>query len=105
MKNLFKTQMGVPTTIMRFDNGKEFIHHRMQSYAKQHGIRVESNTPHTPQQNGVVERCNRTLMEMARTQLNATGVSPMYLLEALRIRRYQLNRMPNTALARHISPF
>ncbi|GAX85200.1 hypothetical protein CEUSTIGMA_g12620.t1 [Chlamydomonas eustigma] len=71
LQKLLQTQMGVPTTIMRFDNGKEFINHRMMSYAKQHGIRVETTTPHTPQQNGVAERCNRTLMEMARTQLNA----------------------------------
>jgi hypothetical protein len=97
--------MGVPTTIMRFDNSKEFINHCMQSYAKQHGIRVETTTPHTPQQNGVAERCNRTLMEMARTRLNATGVSPKYWPEALRISRYQLNRMPDNALAGYISPF
>ncbi|GAX81736.1 hypothetical protein CEUSTIGMA_g9164.t1 [Chlamydomonas eustigma] len=105
LQKLFQTQMGVPTTIMRFDNGKEFINHRMMSYAKQHGIRVETTTPHTPQQNGVAERCNRTLMEMARSQLNAAGMSPMYWPEALRISRYQLNRMPNSALEGHISPF
>ncbi|GAX79016.1 hypothetical protein CEUSTIGMA_g6456.t1 [Chlamydomonas eustigma] len=87
LQKLFQTQMGVPTIIMRFDNGKEFINHRMMSYAKQHGIRVETTTPHTPQQNGVAERCNRTLMEMARTQLNAAGMSPMYWPEALRISR------------------
>ncbi|GAX78989.1 hypothetical protein CEUSTIGMA_g6429.t1 [Chlamydomonas eustigma] len=105
LQKLFQTQIGVPTTMMRFDNGKEFINHRMMSYAKQHGIRVETTTPHTPQQNGVAERCKRTLMEMARTQLNAAGMSPMYWPEALRISRYQLNRMPNSALEGHISPF
>ena len=43
-------------------------------YCNEHGISHNFSTPRTPQQNGVVERKNRTLEEMARTMLIASGL-------------------------------
>ncbi|KAL8088693.1 hypothetical protein AgCh_038463 [Apium graveolens] len=55
--------------ILRSDNGTEFKNLIMEEFCKNHGIKQEFSAPGTPQQNGVVERKNRTLIEAARTIL------------------------------------
>ena len=52
---------------IRTDNGTEFKNYTMQEFADDEGIKHEFSAPYTPQQNGVVERKNRTIIEMART--------------------------------------
>ena len=54
---------------MRSDNGGEYTAKRFQEYIKAEGVRHELTLPKTPQQNGVAERLNRTLVEMVRTML------------------------------------
>ncbi|KAK1603795.1 hypothetical protein QYE76_027468 [Lolium multiflorum] len=54
---------------IRTDNGTEFKNYTMQEFVDDEGIKHEFS-PYTPQQNGVVERKNRTIIEMARTMLN-----------------------------------
>ncbi|GJQ93489.1 retrovirus-related pol polyprotein from transposon TNT 1-94 [Tanacetum coccineum] len=58
-----------PVIIVRTDNGTEFKNQVLQEYFKSVGISHQSSSVHTPQQNGVVERRNRTLVEAARTML------------------------------------
>ncbi|KAK1666361.1 hypothetical protein QYE76_054520 [Lolium multiflorum] len=55
---------------IRTDNGTEFKNYTMQEFVDDEGIKHEFSAPYTPQQNGVVERKNRTIIEMARTMLN-----------------------------------
>ncbi|KAK1605364.1 hypothetical protein QYE76_029037 [Lolium multiflorum] len=52
---------------IRTDNGTEFKNYTMQEFVDDEGIKHEFSAPYTPQQNGVVERKNRTIIEMART--------------------------------------
>ena len=52
---------------IRSDNGTEFKNVRMEEYCDERGILQEFSAPYTPQQNGVAERKNRTLIETART--------------------------------------
>ena len=47
------------------------------------GIKHEFSTPYTPQQNGVVERKNRTLIDMARTMLDEYKTSDIFWCEAI----------------------
>ena len=54
---------------IRSDNGKEFDNTNIHEYCDEIGIKHEVSATYTPQQNGVVERKNRTLEEMARTML------------------------------------
>ena len=54
---------------IRSDNGSEFKNLQVGEYLEEEGIKHEFSTPYTPQQNGVVERKNRTLIDMARTML------------------------------------
>nr|GEZ43177.1 putative ribonuclease H-like domain-containing protein [Tanacetum cinerariifolium] len=53
--------------IIRCDNGKEFRNKEMNDFCLQKGIKREFSNARTPQQNGVAERRNRTLIEAART--------------------------------------
>jgi transposase InsO family protein len=60
---LVEKEVGQPIKILRSDGGGEYINHDMKNYLAQNGIRHETSTPDTPQQNGVAERYNRTLLE------------------------------------------
>jgi transposase InsO family protein len=55
---------------IRSDNGTEFKDSQIEGFLEEEGIKHEFSSPNTPQQNGVVERKNRTLLDMARTMLD-----------------------------------
>ena len=83
---------------LRIDRGGEFVSHEFDSYCDGVGIRWLLTAPYTPQQNGVVERRNRTLMEMARSMLKHKSM-PNYLWgEAIRHATYLINRVATRAL-------
>ena len=54
---------------VRSDHGKEFENSEFKFFCEDHGITHQFSAPRTPQQNGVVERKNRTLIEIARSML------------------------------------
>lgn len=83
---------------LRTDNGKEFITNSLQKYCTENGIRHEYTATYTPQQCGVAERLNRTLLDKVRSMFVETNL-PKYLWgEAIRCAAYQLNRSPTRAL-------
>jgi IS30 family transposase len=55
---------------IRSDNGTEFKNTQVKDFLDEEGIKHEFLAPYTPQQNGVAENKNRTLIEMARTMLD-----------------------------------
>nr|GEX05454.1 retrovirus-related Pol polyprotein from transposon TNT 1-94 [Tanacetum cinerariifolium] len=68
LKNIF-VRLQAPVIIVRTDNEIEFKNHALKEYFDSVGITDEASAAKTPQQNGVVERRNRTLVEAARTML------------------------------------
>ena len=60
--------------VLRSDNGTEFKNAAVEEYLASVGITHNFSAPKTPQQNGVVERKNKTLVEAAITMLNASGL-------------------------------
>ena len=68
---------------IRSDNGKEFENTIFAKFCDKHGIAHEFSAPKTPQQNGVVERKNRTLQEMARVILNSKKLFSKLCVEAV----------------------
>ena len=64
-----QNEKGVPIIKIRSDHGKQFENARFESFCEKNGIKKEFSTPKTPQQNGVVERKNRVIQEMARVVL------------------------------------
>ncbi|GJY67798.1 retrovirus-related pol polyprotein from transposon TNT 1-94 [Tanacetum coccineum] len=57
---------------IRTDRGTEFLNKTLHAFFKEEGIEHQTSTPYTPEQNGVVERRNRTLVEAAQTMLSAS---------------------------------
>ncbi|GJU06206.1 putative ribonuclease H-like domain-containing protein [Tanacetum coccineum] len=77
---LKQIQVGLNKTVrfIRTDNGTEFVNQVMSEYYEGVGIFHQKSVPRTPQQNGVVERRNRTLVEAARTMM-IFSKAPMFL--------------------------
>ena len=65
-----QNEKGIYITSIRSDHGGEFENESFQRFYEENGILHNFSTPRTPQQNGVVERKNRSLQEMSRTMLN-----------------------------------
>lgn len=84
--------------VLRTDRGGEFVSNDFKAYCEQVGITRHFTTPYTPQQNGVVERRNRTVVEMARSYLKQMKLPPGLWAEAVRHSVYVLNRLPTRAL-------
>ncbi|GJS19133.1 retrovirus-related pol polyprotein from transposon TNT 1-94 [Tanacetum coccineum] len=66
---MIQVRLKVPLRRIRTDNGTEFFNQTLHVYYEKVGISHETSVAHSPQQNGVVERWNRTLIEASRTML------------------------------------
>ncbi|KAJ9544368.1 hypothetical protein OSB04_024075 [Centaurea solstitialis] len=77
---------------LRSDNGTEFRNVKLQSFLEEVGISHNFSAVRTPQQNGVVERKNRTLVEAARSMIAHSGVPPSLWAEAVSTACYTQNR-------------
>jgi transposase InsO family protein len=78
---------------IRSDNGTEFKNSQIEGFLEEEGIKLEFSSPYTPQQNSVVERKNRTLLDMVRTMLDEYKTSDQFLAEAINIVCYSINRL------------
>nr|GEW09437.1 hypothetical protein [Tanacetum cinerariifolium] len=78
------------------DNGGEFKNKEMNDFCSKKGIKREFNNARTPQQNGVAERRNRTLIEAARTMLADAKLPVTFWAEAVNTACYVQNRVLRT---------
>ncbi|KAJ9556699.1 hypothetical protein OSB04_011313 [Centaurea solstitialis] len=78
--------------VIRSDNGTEFKNSTIEDYLTSVGITYNFSTPRTPQQNVVVERKNRTLVEAATTMLNASSLPLTLWAEVVSTACYTHNR-------------
>ena len=78
---------------IRSDHGGEFQNEKFEKYCFENGIHHNFSAPRTPQQNGVVERKNRSLEEGARTLLNETNLPKYVWADAVSTVCYALNRL------------
>ena len=81
--NRLQNKKGVPIVKIRSDHGKEFENARFESFCENNGIKREFSAPKTPQQNGVVERKNRVIQEMARVLLLNRTIPQKFWGEAM----------------------
>ena len=65
---------------LRSDRGGEYTSNSIVNYCRNHRIKKELTASYTPQQNGVVERNNRTIVEMARSMMKVKGLPTEYLI-------------------------
>ena len=66
---LIETQFSTKIKILRSDSGGEYMSNEFQFFLQSHGIISQCSCPFTPQQNGVVERKNRHLLDVVHTLL------------------------------------
>jgi transposase InsO family protein len=78
---------------IRSDNGTEFKNSSFEHFCAEKGIEHQFASPRVPQQNGVVERKNRTLVEMARTMIDEFSTPRKFWADAISIACYVSNRV------------
>ena len=98
-KALVENQTGHKIKVFRSDNGTEYVNERLSSLLRRCGIKHETTVPYSPQQNGIAERLNRTLVERARSMLMESHLSVDLWAEAVATAVYLRNRSPTKALS------
>ena len=83
---------------LRTDNGGEYTSQEFEKYLQENGIKHQTTVPYNPQQNGVAERMNRTLLNMVRSMMFFKNVKLMFWGEAVLCAVYIKNRCPSAAL-------
>ncbi|GJU90061.1 putative ribonuclease H-like domain-containing protein [Tanacetum coccineum] len=87
-----ENQLDCKVKVIRCDNGIEFKNSVMNQFCDMKGIKREFSVVRTPHQNGVAERKNRTLIEVARTMLVDSKLPTTFWAEAINTACYVLNR-------------
>ncbi|KAJ9542601.1 hypothetical protein OSB04_029107 [Centaurea solstitialis] len=87
-----QVRLQLPVQVIRTDNGTEFKNRKLDSFLDSIGITHTFSAARTPQQNGVVERKNRTLVEAARTMLTFSKLSLHFWAEAVASACFTQNR-------------
>lgn len=95
-ERLIANKFGRAMNKLRVDNGREYCSEQFKRYLKHRGISLETTAPYTPEQNGKIERDNRTIVECARTMLHFTNLPRMLWAEAVNTAVYILNRITCT---------
>jgi hypothetical protein len=86
-----QNEFGLRIKKIRSDNRMEFKNSQIEGFLEEEGIKHEFSSPYTPQQNGVVERKNRTLLDMARTMLDEYKTPNRFWAEAINTACYSIN--------------
>jgi hypothetical protein len=88
-----QNEFGLRIQKIRIDNGTKFKNSQIEGFLEEEGIKHEFSSPYTPQQNGVVETKNRTLLDMARTMLDEYKTLDQFWAEAINTACYSINRL------------
>ena len=83
---------------LRSDNGIEYINNEFKAYLSEQGMLHQTTCPRTIPQNGVAERKNRHLLEVARSLMFQMNVPNFFWSEAVMTAAYLIHRMPSRIL-------
>ena len=83
---------------LRTDNGLEFLSKEFEEFCKDRGIKRHKTVPSNPQQNGVAERMNRTILERVRCMLFSSGMPKTFWGEAAVTAAKLINKSPSSAV-------
>nr|GEW90533.1 zinc finger, CCHC-type [Tanacetum cinerariifolium] len=103
-KNSIENELRTTLKMLRTDPGGEFTSSEFTQYYKENGIARQLTAPYSPQQNGVVERRNRTIMSTTRCMMKVTNMPQNFWAEAVRHEIYILNSVSTKALE-DITPY
>jgi len=96
-KTYVEKDAGTHIVCLRTDRGGEFNSKEFSTFCNQHGISRQLTTAYTPQQNGVAERKNRTIMNAVRAVLHEKQVPKSFWPDAVRWCVHVQNRRPSSA--------
>jgi hypothetical protein len=82
--NFWTQHKRLPILHLRCDNGGEYTSLELKTFLASHGVKVEYTVPYSPQQNGVSERMNRTIIECVRSNLHHAGMPATFWPDAIR---------------------
>ena len=85
---MVEKSVGRKLKVLRTDSGGEYTSKEFEGYLMAEGVRHELTIPKTPEQNGVAERMNRTLVEAARAMLVGANLPHRFWAEALSTATY-----------------
>nr|GEW48865.1 putative ribonuclease H-like domain-containing protein [Tanacetum cinerariifolium] len=88
-----ENQLSLKVKVMNSDNGTEFKNNDLNQFCGMKGIKKEFSVPRTPQQNGIAERKNKTLIEAAKTMLADSLLPIPFWMEAVNTACYVQNRV------------
>ena len=91
-------QLGKSLKTLRSDRGGEYLDNEFEDYLLEHGIVSQLTAPGTPQQNGVAERRNRTLLDMVRSMMSYSSLPQIFWGYALQTAIYILNVVPSKSV-------
>lgn len=91
-------QSGYRIKVLRTNRVREFTSHEFNSFCEKHGIIRQLTTPYSPQQNGVSEMKNRTIVEMARSLMKHWNLPNKLWAEVVNTAVYLLNISPTRAV-------
>lgn len=97
-KALAETEKNSQIGCLRTDQGGEFTSNSFSDFCEENGIRRQFSSPYSPQQNGVVERRNQTIMNMVKSMLKTKNFSKNFWGEAVNTTTYLLNCSPTKSL-------
>ena len=90
---------------LRSDNGGEYLSSEFKTFLEETGIQHQLTVAYTPQQNGVAERMNRTLLDLVRSMLHHKSLPKRLWAEALSTAVYVRNRVTSRSLPSDTTPF
>ena len=91
-------ESGKKLKMIRSDNGGEYRSDEFETRFKQEGMQHQLTVPKNPEQNGVAERFNRTIVESVRSMLSQSSLPKRFWAEALATATYLRNRSPTKAV-------
>ena len=97
-KNYVEKESGRSIKVLRSDRGKEYTSKEFDKFCEDEGVDHQLTVGYAPEQNGVSERKNRTVMEMARSILKDKNLPNIFWAEAVYTAVYLLNRCPTKAV-------
>ena len=96
-KKMVENQTGRKIKVLRSDNGTEYRNDQFSYFCKKEGISRHFIVRDTPQQNGVAERMNRTLLEKVRCMLSNASLGKQFWVEVIMYASHLINRLPSSA--------
>ena len=84
--------------MFKSDNAAELTSNKLENLLKESGVKHELSSPYNPEQNGLIERPNRTLLNKVRALLIGAGLPKYFWGEALEAAVYLYNRTPHSSL-------